>query len=156
MSRFAQSRWSRAHSRSMLRHWPDRDQLHGSGLCTQEMDVNDWNSPTTKLLTLLNVSAAKSLKRKCTDQQISHPHKLDKRRVLDHISPNSALGDVNADETVDIIVEQKDDGDAEMNEASEPSDTGGMCHPWSSRYSADWTMRKSPRTNSTLDQCHPF
>ena len=144
----------------MLRHWPDRDQLHGSGFCTQEMDVNDWNSPTTKLLTLLNVSAAKSLKRKCTDQQISHPHKLDKRRVLDHISPNSALGDVNADETVsavDSIGEQRDDTDAEVNVATESSDTGGECHPLSSRHSAaDWTLRKSQRTNITLDQRHHF
>ncbi|KAH9033260.1 digestive organ expansion factor [Lactarius pseudohatsudake] len=90
------------------------------------MDSDDWNSPTTKLLTLLNVSAAKSLKRKCANQQISHLHKPDKRRVLDHISPNSALGEANADGTVqavDSIGEQKDDADAEVNEATEPSDT---------------------------------
>ncbi|KAH9160422.1 hypothetical protein EDB89DRAFT_2235818 [Lactarius sanguifluus] len=87
------------------------------------MDSDDWNSPTTKLLTLLNVSAAKSLKRKCADQ---HLHKPDKRRVLDHISPNSALGEANADGTVqavDSIGEQKDDVDAEVNEATEPPDT---------------------------------
>jgi hypothetical protein len=124
------------------------------------MDVNDWNSPTTKLLTLLNVSAAKSLKRKCTDQQFSHPHKLDKRRVLDDISPNSALSEVNADGTVlavDGIGEEKDDGDAGVNEVTEPSDTEGECQcHWSNRHLAHWTMRKSLRTNSTLDQCHHF
>ncbi|KAH9046041.1 digestive organ expansion factor [Lactarius hengduanensis] len=77
------------------------------------MVTYDWNSPTTKLLTLLNVSAAKSLKRKCPD----------KRRVLDHISPNSALGEANADGAVDSIGEQKDNAGAEVNEATEPSDT---------------------------------
>ena len=94
------------------------------------MDVNDWNSPTTKLLTLLNVSAAKSLKRKCTDQQFSHPRKLDKRRVLDHNSPNSALSEVNADgsvSAVESIEEQKGDADAEVNGATEPSDAEGEC-----------------------------
>lgn len=134
--------------------------MHGSGLFTQEMDLDDWNSPTTKLLTLLNVSAAKSLKRKCADQQISHLHKPDKRRVLDHISPNSALSEVNADATIsaiDSIGEQKDDGDAEVNEATELSDKEGECQcPWSRRHSADWTMRKSLRTNSTLGQYHHF
>ncbi|KAI9442587.1 digestive organ expansion factor [Lactarius indigo] len=82
--------------------------------------------PPPKLLTLLNVSAAKSLKRKCADQQISHLHKPDKRRVLDHISPNSALGEVDAGETVqtvDSIGEQKPDADVEVNGATEPSDT---------------------------------
>ncbi|KAI9455464.1 digestive organ expansion factor [Lactarius psammicola] len=91
------------------------------------MDLDDWNSPTTKLLTLLNVSAAKSLKRKCADQQISRLHKPDKRRVLDHISSNSASSEVNADGTVsalEIIEEQKDDGDAEMTEVIELPDTG--------------------------------
>lgn len=97
------------------------------------MDDDDWNSPTTKLLTLLNVSAAKSLKRKCTDQQ---PHKPDKRRVLDHISPNSVLSEVNADGTVsvvDSIGEQKEDGDANVNEAAELSDAEGEYqYPWCS------------------------
>ena len=111
---------------------PDRGELHGSGLLTQEMDAEDWNSPTTRLLTLLNVSAAKSLKRKCTNQQISHTHKPDKRRVrvLDHISQNSPLSEVNADQTVsavDSISEQKDDADAEVNEATELSDAEGEC-----------------------------
>lgn len=95
------------------------------------MDDDDWNSPTTKLLTLLNVSAAKSLKRKCTDQQ---PHKPDKRRVLDRISPNSVLSEVNADGTVsvvDSIGEQKEDGDANVNEAAELSDAEGeRQYPW--------------------------
>jgi hypothetical protein len=121
------------------------------------MDDDDWNSPTTKLLTLLNVSAAKSLKRKCADQQ---PQKPDKRRVLDHISPNSALSEVNADGTVlavDNIGEHKDDGDADMNEIAELSDAEGECqYPCSSIHSADWTMRKSRRTNGILDQRHHF
>ncbi|KAH8977772.1 digestive organ expansion factor [Lactarius hatsudake] len=89
------------------------------------MVTYDWNSPTTKLLTLLNVSAAKSMKRKYADQQISHLHKPNKRRVLDHISPNSAFGEANEDGTVqavDSIGKQKDDADAEVNEATEPSD----------------------------------
>ena len=90
------------------------------------MDVDDWNSPTTRLLTLLNVSAAKSLKRKCADQQqSSHTHK---RRVLDHISSNSPLSEVNVDatvSTVDGISEQRDEGDAEVNEVADPSDAEG-------------------------------
>jgi U3 small nucleolar RNA-associated protein 25 len=49
------------------------------------MDVEDWNSPTTKLLTLLNVSAAKSSKRKFFDHQgsptPSTKQKLNKRHV---------------------------------------------------------------------------
>jgi|SRR5712672_2399195 len=62
------------------------------------MDSNDWNSPTTKLLTLLNISAAKSLKRKFVDQPRSPSEKLNKRhvRVLDSASLNSAV-DANAD-----------------------------------------------------------
>jgi hypothetical protein len=122
------------------------------------MDDDDWNSPTTKLLTLLNVSAAKSLKRKCADQQ---PHKPDKRRVLDHISPDSALSEVNAEgsvSAVDSVGEQKDDGDADVNEAAELSDAaeGERQCPWSSRHSADWTTGKSRRTNGTLDLRHHF
>lgn len=124
----------------------------------KEMDDDDWNSPTTKLLTLLNVSAAKSLKRKCTDQQ---PHKPDKRRVLDHISPNSALSEVNADgavSAIDSIGEQKDDSDANVNEAAELSDAEGECqYPWFKQtLGADWTMRKSRRTNGTSDQRRRF
>ena len=54
LSGFGQSRSSRVLPRD------DRTGNQGTalGLCTREMHVNDWNSPTTKLLTLLNVSAA--------------------------------------------------------------------------------------------------
>lgn len=47
------------------------------------MDVDDWNSPTTKLLTLLNVSAAKSSKRKFSNHQGSPTpmQKLNKPRT---------------------------------------------------------------------------
>jgi hypothetical protein len=104
----------------------------------QEMDVDDWNSPTTRLLTLLNVSAAKSLKRKCADQPSLH---TPKRRVLDHISPKSPLSEVNVDTTVsavDTISEQKDEGDVEVNEVADPSDAEGEWrYSGSSRRSAD-------------------
>lgn len=110
----------------------DRGRLDGSGLFAQEMDVDDGNSPTTRLLTLLNVSAAKSLKRKYINQQISPTHKPDKRRVLFQISQNSPLSEVNADRTVsavDSISEQKDDADAdaEVNEPTELTDAEGEC-----------------------------
>ncbi len=55
------------------------------------MDLDDWNSPTTKLLTLLNVSAAKSSKRKFFDHEGSSTpkQKLNKRRV-ELLSPDLA------------------------------------------------------------------
>ncbi len=94
------------------------------------MDSDDWNSPITKLLTLLNVSAAKSLKRKYADQQSLNPHEPEKRRVLDDMFPNVAVSEVNADATVptvDGIEEQTNGTDAGVNEAAELSDTEGQC-----------------------------
>ncbi|KAI0302707.1 digestive organ expansion factor [Russula brevipes] len=71
------------------------------------MEQNDWNSPTTKLLTLLNVSAAKTLKRKSLDHQGSPSQKLNKRRALDRISPNST---VEATPDVEITVREEEVG----------------------------------------------
>jgi hypothetical protein len=99
------------------------------------MESNDWNSPTTKLLTLLNVSAAKSLKLKRVDQHSPPPQKLNKkRRVLDHISPNSVDGvDAELETTGHEVVEpHKDDGGGDagvamaVSEAADLSDTEGM------------------------------
>lgn len=89
----------------------------------------DWNSPTTQLLTLLNVSAAKSLKLKRANQQSDPPQKLNKnRRVLDRTSSGAEL------ETTDnrLLDARKDDsnGDAGIDgtasEAANLSDTEGM------------------------------
>jgi hypothetical protein len=97
----------------------------------QGMEQNDWNSPTTKLLTLLNVSAAKTLKRKSLDHQGSPSQKLNKRRALGHISPNST---VEATPDVEITVHEvevgREDvpGDVTADGAVDLSDTEGMSH----------------------------
>lgn len=90
------------------------------------MDVDDWNSPTTKLLTLLNVSAAKS-KRKFSDHQGSPTtkQKLNKRRVEILIPGNHDM------ETTDPMVvgelKQGDDGGkVGIGEAADVSDTEGV------------------------------
>jgi U3 small nucleolar RNA-associated protein 25 len=86
---------------------------------------NDWNSPTTKLLTLLNISAAKSLKRKLVDQPASPSEKLNKRRVrvLDSASPNSVI-DANAVAEIAKPEEKagKDDSTGDLG-ASEAADS---------------------------------
>jgi hypothetical protein len=100
------------------------------------MELNDWNSPTTKLLTLLNVSSAKSLKRKFFDQQSSPSRKLNKRRVQDSVSPSpvvEANGDVEVAEFGEGGVGQdKNPGDVSTNEAADLSDTEGVAYLWSS------------------------
>jgi len=125
----------------------------------QHMELNDWNSPTTKLLTLLNVSSAKSLKRKFLDQQGSPPHKLNKRRVPDRVSPNSAV-EVNTDVE---ITEPEADGagqdnspaDVGTSEAADLSDTEGVIHLWLSKCLSDYKMRKSLRMSSISGLHHP-
>ncbi|KAI0268848.1 digestive organ expansion factor [Gloeopeniophorella convolvens] len=76
------------------------------------MDSSDWTSPTTKLLTLLNVSAAKSLKRKHLAEQPSPSRKLNKRRALDELPTNGAAGAGEEDGE-----EEGGDGDVEMDKA---------------------------------------
>jgi hypothetical protein len=94
---------------------------------------NDWNPPTTKLLTLLNVSSAKSLKRKFLGQQGSLPHKLNKRHVPDRDSSNSAV-EVNIDaESVEHGAseggrENNSPGDVGTGESADLSDTEGVIH----------------------------
>lgn len=90
------------------------------------MDVDDWNSPTTKLLTLLNVSAAKS-KRKFYDHQGSPTTKqrLNKRRVEILVSGNHDM------ETTESMaggeLKQGDsDGKVGIGEAVDVSDTEGV------------------------------
>ena len=99
------------------------------------MELNDWNSPTTKLLTLLNVSSAKSLKRKLFDQQSSPSSKLNKRRVPDSVSPSPV---VEADGDVEIAElgegeagRDQNPGDVGTNEAADLSDTEGVVYIWS-------------------------
>jgi hypothetical protein len=94
------------------------------------MDLDDWNSPTTKLLTLLNVSAAKSLKRKVLDQgSPTQKQKLNKRRV-EIISPDSAVqvkDDAEATVPETREVGQGDSpGDVEISEPADLSDTEGV------------------------------
>jgi U3 small nucleolar RNA-associated protein 25 len=97
------------------------------------MDLDDWNSPTTKLLTLLNVSAAKSLKRKVFDHQGSptKKQKLNKRRV-EIASPDSAVQVNDEMKTIEPEVgeAEKDDGsgDVGISEAADLSDTEGVLH----------------------------
>ena len=94
------------------------------------MELNDWNSPTTKLLTLLNVSSAKSLKRKLFDQQNLPSSKLNKRRVPDSDSPSpvvEANGDVEiAGLEEDEAGRDKNHGDVGTSEAADLSDTEGV------------------------------
>jgi hypothetical protein len=96
---------------------------------------DDWNPPTTKLLTLLNVSSAKSLKRKFLGQQGSPPHKLNKRRVSDRDSSNSAV-EVNIDaEGVEHEASQagreiNSPDDVGTGEAADLSDAEGVIHLW--------------------------
>jgi len=94
--------------------------------------MDDWNSPTTKLLTLLNVSAAKSSKQKFFDHQGSPTpkQKLNKRRVEIH-SPDSAgqaVGDMM--EATEPEVGEAEQGDSpddvEVGEAADVSDAEGV------------------------------
>ena len=98
------------------------------------MELNDWNPPTTKLLTLLNVSSAKSLKRKFLDQQSSPSRKLNKRRVPDSVSPSpvvEANGDVEiAEPGGGGVGQDKNPGDVGTNEAADLSDTEGVEYLW--------------------------
>jgi U3 small nucleolar RNA-associated protein 25 len=89
------------------------------------MDVDDWNSPTTKLLTLLNVSAAKSSKRKFSDLQSSATpkQKLNKRRV-EILVPGT--DDMETTEP-EVEPEQGDSaGDVGVGEAADVSDAEGV------------------------------
>ncbi|KAF8499653.1 digestive organ expansion factor [Russula emetica] len=86
------------------------------------MDVDDWNSPTTKLLTLLNVSAAKSSKRKFSDHQGSPTpkQKLNKRRAEILVPGNDDM------ESIEPEVGEPGQGDsagkAGVGEAADVSD----------------------------------
>lgn len=90
------------------------------------MDVDDWNSPTTKLLTLLNVSAAKSSKRKFSDRQSSPTpkQKLNKRRVEILVPGNDDM------ETTKPKVGEPEQGDSTgevgAGEAADVSDAEGV------------------------------
>ena len=90
------------------------------------MDVDDWNSPTTKLLTLLNVSAAKSSKRKFSDHQGSPTpmRKLNKRRVEILVPGNDDM------ETTEPEVAEPEQGDSTaevgIGEATDVSDAEGV------------------------------
>lgn len=124
------------------------------------MDLDDWNSPTTKLLTLLNVSATKSLKRKVLDHQASptRKQKLNKRRV-EIVSPDSPV-QINDDmETTEPEVGeagQADDGsgDVGISEAVDLSDTEGVLCAFSAKCSPDWTTEPSHEQHASphLDQ----
>ena len=92
------------------------------------MDVDDWNSPTTKLLTLLNVSAAKSSKRKFSDHQgsptPSTKQKLNKRRVEIHDPGNDDMKPTEPE-----IGEPEQGyiaGEMGVGEAADVSDTEGV------------------------------
>lgn len=91
------------------------------------MDEDDWNSPTTKLLTLLNVSAAKSSKRKFSDHQNSptpKQQKLNKRRVEILVPGNDDM------ETTEPEVGEPEQGNSAdevgVGEAADVSDAEGV------------------------------
>jgi len=98
--------------------------------------MDDWNSPTTKLLTLLNVSAAKSSKRKFSDYQSSPTpkQKLNKRRVETFVPGNDDM------KTTGPEVGEPEQGDSAgevgVGEAADVSDTEGAQHLWTKKYFA--------------------
>jgi hypothetical protein len=83
----------------------------------------DSNDPTTKLLTLLNVSAAKSLKPKLIHQLSPPPQKLNKKRRVNSVDAESGI---TAHEVLDA---RKDDGGGDktmaVSEAADLSDIEG-------------------------------
>jgi hypothetical protein len=94
------------------------------------MDLDDWNPPTTKLLTLLNVSASKSLKRKFLDRQGSptQKQKLNKHPV-EVASADSGV-QVNDDmETTEPEAGEAGQGDSSGDVGvSDLPDTEGVLH----------------------------
>ena len=90
--------------------------------------MEEANSQTTKLLTLLNVSAAKSLRLKRVDQP--PPQKLNKkRRALDNISDAELETTGHHDEVVQDASKDDHIGDVgvevPVNEADNLSETEG-------------------------------
>jgi hypothetical protein len=90
--------------------------------------MEEANSQTTKLLTLLNVSAAKSLRLKRVDQP--PPQKLNqKRRALDNISDAELETTGHHDEVVQEASKEDHIGDVgvevPVNEADNLSETEG-------------------------------
>lgn len=82
----------------------------------------DQTSPTTRLLTLLNVSAAKSTKRKRHEEDSAPIPKLNKRRSLEPAS-EPEKNEKNADATQDSSVPADgDDGEDDVAEAAETQD----------------------------------
>jgi hypothetical protein len=89
--------------------------------------MEEANSPTTKLLTLLNVSAAKSLRLKRVHQP--PPQKLNKkRRAVDNISDAELETTGHHDE----VVQDDHSGDAgvevPVNEVNDLSESEGTRH----------------------------
>ncbi|KAI0256360.1 digestive organ expansion factor [Lactifluus subvellereus] len=86
------------------------------------MDM-DWNPPATKLLTLLNVSAAKSLKLKRANQESEPPQKLNKNRRV-------GTADAELETTDNQVLEARKDESSDdagiieaVSEAANLSDT---------------------------------
>jgi hypothetical protein len=94
------------------------------------MDLDDWNSPTTKLLTLLNVSASKSLKRKFFDHQGSPTQK---QKLNQH--PVEIISDVQVNDDMETTEPEvgearqgNSSGDVRVSEAADLPDTEGVLH----------------------------
>lgn len=83
------------------------------------MDAEDANSPTTKLLTLLNVSALKSRKRAQVTEDPHTNEKLNKRHKSIKFTENDTLApSIHQDESGSLVehdgeklVEETTDGD---------------------------------------------
>jgi U3 small nucleolar RNA-associated protein 25 len=87
------------------------------------MTMDDGNSVTTKLLTLLNVSATKIGKRKRAGDDFVPAEKLNKRKSISFAEPNQLKATSEKENTV--LVESQDEPTAttaEDNEAEETAD----------------------------------
>jgi U3 small nucleolar RNA-associated protein 25 len=85
--------------------------------------MDDGNSVTTKLLTLLNVSATKIGKRKRVDEFVHSETKLNKR-----LRPLVSFEQFTEEENLKAINTAKEGHDVEEAETGELDETEGMNH----------------------------
>jgi U3 small nucleolar RNA-associated protein 25 len=69
----------------------------------------DGQSTTTRLLTLLNVSATKSIKRKRPIDDSEPTEKLNKRRTVQDVTPTEDVGEKEEEMVVDASGQQNPD-----------------------------------------------
>ncbi|EMD37680.1 hypothetical protein CERSUDRAFT_105606 [Gelatoporia subvermispora B] len=86
------------------------------------MAVDDKNATTTRLLTLLNVSATKSLKRKYTLQEPQRAEKLNKRRNVQLVTSDEEELVSTAEDQPDEPHADSDNGDRDREDDVEDAD----------------------------------